>query len=228
MKLHLAEDEMRMASALTELLKMENYDVDHVSDGLSALAALESDIYDAAVIDVMMPGMNGFDVVYAARNRGIKTPVLMLTAKSTVDDKVTGLDCGADDYLTKPFQTKELLARIRALCRRNIRSQDGRLSFGDLILDPAAASLSCTTTGQNVRLGEKELRIMEYMIANQGQILSREQLAVKIWGFESDAEYNNVEVYMSFTRKKLLFIGSRTEIKAIRGIGYELRCPDVS
>ena len=228
MKLLLAEDEMRMASALTELLKMENYDVDHVSDGSSALAALESDIYDAAIIDVMMPGMNGFDVVYAARNRGIKTPVLMLTAKSTVDDKVTGLDSGADDYLTKPFQTKELLARIRALCRRNIRSQDGKLSFGDLILDPAAASLSCTTTGQNVRLGEKELRIMEYMIANQGQILSREQLAVKIWGFESDAEYNNVEVYMSFTRKKLLFIGSRTEIKAIRGIGYELRCPDVS
>ena len=228
MKLLLAEDEMRMASALTELLKMENYDVDHVSDGSSALAALESDIYDAAIIDVMMPGMNGFDVVYAARNRGIKTPVLMLTAKSTVDDKVTGLDCGADDYLTKPFQTKELLARIRALCRRNIRSQDGRLSFGDLILDPAAASLSCTTTSQNVRLGEKELRIMEYMIANQGQILSREQLAVKIWGFESDAEYNNVEVYMSFTRKKLFFIGSRTEIKAIRGIGYELRCPDVS
>lgn len=228
MKLLLAEDEMRMASALTELLKMENYDVDHVSDGSSALAALESDIYDAAIIDVMMPGMNGFDVVYAARNRGIKTPVLMLTAKSTVDDKVTGLDSGADDYLTKPFQTKELLARIRALCRRNIRSQDGKLSFGDLILDPAAASLSCTTTGQIVRLGEKELRIMEYMIANQGQILSREQLAVKIWGFESDAEYNNVEVYMSFTRKKLLFIGSRTEIKAIRGIGYELRCPDVS
>lgn len=228
MKLLLAEDEMRMASALTELLKMENYDVDHVSDGSSALAALENDIYDAAIIDVMMPGMNGFDVVYAARNRGIKTPVLMLTAKSTVDDKVTGLDCGADDYLTKPFQTKELLARIRALCRRNIRSQDGKLSFGDLILDPAAASLSCTTTGQIVRLGEKELRIMEYMIANQGQILSREQLAVKIWGFESDAEYNNVEVYMSFTRKKLLFIGSRTEIKAIRGIGYELRCPDVS
>lgn len=228
MKLLLAEDEMRMASALTELLKMENYDVDHVSDGSSALAALESDIYDAAIIDVMMPLINGFDVVYTARNQGIKTPVLMLTAKSTVDDKVTGLDSGADDYLTKPFQTKELLARIRALCRRNIRSQDGRLSFGDLILDPAAASLSCTTTGQNVRLGEKEFRIMEYMIANQGQILSREQLAVKIWGFESDAEYNNVEVYMSFTRKKLLFIGSRTEIKAIRGIGYELRCPDVS
>ncbi len=228
MKLLLAEDEMRMASALTELLKMENYDVDHVSDGSSALAALESDIYDAAIIDVMMPLINGFDVVYTARNQGIKTPVLMLTAKSTVDDKVTGLDSGADDYLTKPFQTKEFLARIRALCRRNIRSQDGRLSFGDLILDPAAASLSCITTGQNVRLGEKEFRIMEYMIANQGQILSREQLAVKIWGFESDAEYNNVEVYMSFTRKKILFIGSRTEIKAIRGIGYELRCPDVS
>ena len=228
MKLLLAEDEKRMASALIQLLKMENYDVGYVSDGSSALEALESDIYDAAIIDVMMPGMNGFDVVSAARSRGIRTPVLMLTAKSAVDDKVTGLDSGADDYLTKPFQTKELLARIRALCRRNIRSQDGRLSFGDLILDPAAASLSCTTTDQAVRLGEKEFRIMEYMIANQGQILSREQLAVKIWGLESDAEYNNVEVYMSFTRKKLLFIGSTTEIKAIRGIGYELRCPDVS
>ena len=123
---------------------MEKYDVDHVSDGSSALEALESDIYYAAIIDVMMPGMNGFDVVSAVRSHGIRTPVLMLTAKSTADDKVNGLNSGADDYLTKPFQTKVLLARIRALCRRNIRSQDGKLSFGDLILDPSATSLSCT------------------------------------------------------------------------------------
>lgn len=228
MKLLLAEDEIRMASALAELLRLEKYDVDHVADGASALMALESDVYDAAVIDVMMPQMNGFDVVRTARRKGVKTPVLMLTAKSGLDDKVTGLDSGADDYLTKPFQTRELLARVRALCRRSIRSLDGRLRFCDLSLDAATATLTCTNTGQSIRLGEKELRIMEYMLANQGQILSREQLAVKIWGFENDAEYNNVEVYMSFTRKKLAFVGSKTVIKAVRGIGYELRCEDVS
>ncbi len=227
MKLLLAEDEMRMASALTELLKMENYDVDHVSDGSSALAALESDIYDAAIIDVMMPRMNGFDVVYAARNRGIKTPVLMLTAKSTVDDKVTGLDCGADDYLTKPFQAKELMARLRALGRRSSSFQDGSLRYGDLSLDTATATLTCEPSGQSVRLSEKELRILEYMFSNQGQIMSREQLAMKIWGFEDEAEYNNVEVYMSFTRKKMAFVGSKVEIKAVRGLGYELRGKDV-
>ena len=228
MKLLLAEDEKRMASALAELLRLEKYDVDHFADGASALIALESNIYDAAVIDVMMPQMNGFDVVRTARRSGIKTPIIMLTAKSGLDDKVTGLDSGADDYLTKPFQTRELLARIRALCRRNIRSQDGSLRFGDLSLETDAATLTCTKTGHSVRLSEKELRIMEYMIANQGRILSREQLAVKIWGYENDAEYNNVEVYMSFTRKKLAFVGSKAEIKAVRGIGYELRCEDVS
>ncbi len=228
MRLLLAEDEKRMASALVELLRLEKYDVDHVTDGSSALAALQSGIFDAAIIDVMMPEMNGFEVVRSARAGGVRTPVLMLTAKSGLDDKVTGLDSGADDYLTKPFQTKELLARVRALCRRNIRSQDGSLRFGDLSLDMSTATLTCTGNGQSVRLGEKELRIMEYMIANQGQILTREQLAVKIWGFENDAEYNNVEVYMSFTRKKLAFIQSKSEIKAVRGIGYELRCNDVS
>lgn len=228
MKLLLAEDEKRMASALKELLRQEKYDVDHVEDGVQALAALESGIYDAAVIDVMMPLMNGFDVVRNARNKGIRIPILILTAKSALDDKVEGLDSGADDYLTKPFQTKELLARIRALCRRNIRSEDGSLKYGDLSLDKDKATLSCSVTGQSVRLGEKELRILEYLIANQGRILTREQLAVKIWGFESEAEYNNVEVYMSFTRKKLAFVGSKTELKAVRGIGYELRYEHVS
>ncbi len=228
MRVLLAEDEKRMASALVALMKQEKYDVDHMADGASALAALESGVYDIAVLDVMMPEMNGFEVARRARKNGIKTPILMLTAKSLLDDKVEGLDSGADDYLTKPFQTKELLARLRALGRRSTTFQDGSLHFGDLSLDTATATLTCHHTGQSVRLGEKELRIMEYMIANQGQILSREQLAVKIWGFENDAEYNNVEVYMSFTRKKLAFVGSRAEIKAVRGIGYELRCDDVS
>ena len=227
MKLLLAEDEKRMAKALTELLRLEKYDVDHVADGISALDALESGIYDIVVLDVMMPKMNGFQVAQTVRKKGIKTPILMLTAKSELDDKVEGLDSGADDYLTKPFMTKELLARLRALCRRNIGSSDGSLTFGDLSLNVNSASLTCTENGQSVRLGDKELRILEYMIANQDQILTREQLAVKIWGFESDAEYNNVEVYMSFTRKKLSFIGSKTTIKAVRGIGYELRYENV-
>lgn len=223
MKLLLAEDEKRMASALCEILRAENYDVDHVANGADALDTAMTALYDVIVLDVMMPGMSGFEVARRLRREGIKTPILMLTAKGEVDDKVTGLDAGADDYLTKPFQTKELLARIRALGRRNVNSKDGSLTFGDLSLDTATATLTCTANGQSVRLGDKELRIVEYMIANQGQIMTREMLALKIWGYESEAEYNNVEVYMSFTRKKLAFIGSATVIKAVRGIGYELR-----
>ena len=223
MRILLAEDEKRMAAALAALLRQEKYDVDHVEDGSSALAALESGVYDIAVLDVMMPEMNGFEVARRARSSGIKTPVLMLTAKSQLDDKVKGLDNGADDYLTKPFQTEELLARLRALGRRSAVFQDKSLQYGDLSLDTGKAELSCAATGQSIRLGEKELRILEYMFSNQGQIMTREQHAVKIWGFESEAEYNNVEVYMSFTRKKLAFVGSRVEIKAVRGLGYELR-----
>ena len=227
MRVLLAEDEKRMAAALVALLKQEKYDVDHVSDGEAALVALESGVYDIAVLDVMMPEMNGFDVARNARHSGVKTPILMLTAKSQLDDKVEGLDSGADDYLTKPFQTKELLARIRALGRRSTSFQDGSLRYGDLSLDTPTATLACTSTGQSVRLSEKELRILEYMFSNQGQIMTREQLAVKIWGFDNEAEYNNVEVYISFTRKKLVFVGSGVEIKAVRGLGYELRKKDV-
>ena len=223
MRILLAEDEKRMAAALVALLKQEKYDVDHVEDGASALTALESGVYDIAVLDVMMPEMNGFEAARRARSGGVKTPILMLTAKSQLEDKVNGLDSGADDYLTKPFQTKELLARLRALGRRSASFQDGNLHFGDLTLDTSKATLNCEQTGQNVRLSEKELRILEYMFSNQGQIMTREQLAVKIWGFDNEAEYNNVEVYMSFTRKKLAFVGSNVEIKAVRGLGYELR-----
>ena len=191
-----------------------------------ALCEIEGGLYDIVVLDVMMPGMNGFDVARKARRAGIRTPILMLTAKSETDDKVEGLDSGADDYLTKPFMTKELLARLRALGRRSLPTNDGSLTYGDLTLDVKNAALKCSN-GQSVRLGEKELRILEYLIANQGQVLSREQIALKIWGYESDAEYNNVEVYMSFVRKKLAFVETRCEIKAIRGLGYELRCRDV-
>ena len=228
MRLLLVEDEKRMAQALCEILRLEKYEVDHFANGVDGLAAVETDIYDIIILDVMLPGMNGFDIVRKARQKGIRTPILMLTAKAELDDKVAGLDSGADDYLTKPFMTKELLARLRALGRRNINTPDGTLTFGDISLDTNTTTLSCTANGQSVRLSEKEYRILEYLISNSGQVLTREQLAVKIWGFECDTEYNNVEVYMSFTRKKLTFVGAKTEIKAVRGIGYELRCGDVS
>lgn len=221
MRLLLVEDEKRMAQALCEILRQEKYDVDHFADGLDGLYALETKGYDLAILDVMLPHKNGFEIAKQARKEGVLTPILMLTAKSELDDKVTGLDCGADDYLTKPFMTKELLARLRALGRRNINSPDGTLAFGDITLNKETSTLFC---GENsVRLSEKELRILEYLIANQGQILTREQLAVKIWGYDSDTEYNNVEVYMSFVRKKLNFVKAKVEIKAVRGIGYELR-----
>lgn len=227
MRLLLVEDERRMASALCEILRLENYEVDNYADGASGLEAIKSDIYDLAILDVMLPEMNGFEIARRARQCGIKTPILMLTAKSEVDDKVYGLDCGADDYLTKPFMTKELLARLRALSRRRMDTNDGQLRFGDIVLDTGTMTLACTTNGLNVRLRDKEYRVLEYLIANQGQILTRDQLAVKIWGFENDSEYNNVEVYMSFTRKKLAFVQAKTQIKAVRGVGYELRYDDV-
>lgn len=227
MKLLLVEDETRMAQALIELLRQEHYEVDHCADGNSGMDAIETNVYDVIVLDVMLPGKNGVEVAGEARRRGIRTPILMLTAKGGVEDKVAGLDSGADDYLTKPFMTEELLARLRALVRRNIQSADGTLSFGDIMLDVNTFMLHGTETGQSVRLSEKEYKILEYLIANQGQILTREQLAVKIWGFENEAEYNKVEVYMSFTRKKLAFVQAKTVIKAVRGVGYELRCGDV-
>lgn len=224
MRILLVEDEKRMAQALCEILRLEKYEVDCYNNGLDGLAAAQTDIYDIVILDVMLPGMNGYEIAKRVRSKGIVTPILMLTAKAELDDKVTGLDSGADDYLTKPFMTKELLARLRALGRRTLGTADGILAFGDITLDTTTLNLSCKTNGQSVRLSEKEYRIIEYLIANSGQILTREQIALKIWGFESDAEYNNVEVYMSFTRKKLAFVGAKTEIKAVRGIGYELRC----
>ncbi|MBQ3639618.1 MAG: response regulator transcription factor [Clostridia bacterium] len=226
MKVLLAEDEKRMNRALCEILRQEGYEVTSVENGEDALYEVESGVYDLVVLDVMMPGMNGFEVAKKARKEGIRTPILMLTAKSELDDKVEGLDSGADDYLTKPFLTKELLARLRALGRRNLPTNDGSFTYEDLTLDVKAAVLKCEN-GQSVRLGEKELRILEYLIANQGQVLTREQIALKVWGYESDSEYNNVEVYLSFVRKKLAFVESKCEIKALRGIGYELRCRNV-
>lgn len=227
MRLLLVEDEKRMAQALCEILRQEKYEVDHYSNGIDGLAAIESRIYDVIILDVMLPGMNGFEIARKARQKGNRTPILMLTAKAELDDKVQGLDSGADDYLTKPFMTRELLARLRALVRRSVNVSDGILRCGDISLDTNCLNLTCDKNGQSVRLSEKEYHLLEYLMVNHGQILTREQLAVKIWGYDNESEYNNVEVYLSFTRKKLAYVGSTTEIKAVRGVGYELRWDNV-
>lgn len=226
MKILLVEDEKRMSEALCEILRQEKYDTDSFADGISGLDAARSGIYDLLILDVMLPGKNGFDIARTVRKEGIQTPILILTARSDTDDKVSGLDSGADDYLTKPFETKKLLARVRALLRRNnIQKTDdtGNLITGDLKLDRSRSMLINTENGMDVRLSDKELHILEIFMANDGTIVDKEQLALKIWGFDNEAEYNNVEVYISFTRKKLQFLASMMEIKAVRGLGYELR-----
>lgn len=226
MKLLLAEDERRMADALLELFRQEGYEADWFANGDEALLAARSDIYDVIILDVMMPGKSGFAIARELRRDGVGTPILMLTAKGEVEDKVQGLDSGADDYLTKPFLTDELLARLRALARRGSSAPaTDALIAGDIALDECGFVLWNTRTDESVRLGDKEYRILEYFLRNRGRILTREQLAQRIWGYDSDAEYNKIEVYISFTRKKLAFIGSEVKIKAVRGVGYELRLP---
>lgn len=227
MRILLIEDEKRMADAVSELLCQEKYDVDVYYNGNEGLDAYMEEVYDAAILDVMLPGKNGFEILKEGRQNGIKTPTLMLTARSDIEDKVYGLDLGAEDYLTKPFHVEELLARVRALCRRNAVVSDGLLRACDIALNRKTYMLSCMENGNEIRLGDKEFRIMEYLITNQGQIITREQLTLKVWGYENEAEYNNLEVYISFTRKKLKFIQAKAQIKAVRGVGYELREEEV-
>lgn len=222
MKILLVEDEYSIADALRESLKKENYMVDIASDGESGLGlALEGE-YDVILLDIMLPILDGIEVLKLIRKNRISTPVLLLTAKSDISDKVMGLDSGADDYLTKPFHTKELLARVRALSRRRTDMEDDRIIFEDLVLDRKKVEISNSKTGEYVKLGAKEFQMLEYILINKEQIISREQIEERVWGYDSDSEYNNVEVYISFLRKKISFIDVSVKIKAIRGIGYKL------
>ena len=220
------EDDVPVCNLISTTLKAHGYRYTTAQNGKNAILQASSHNPDIILLDLGLPDMDGVEVIERIRSWS-NVPIIVISARSEDRDKIDALDAGADDYLTKPFMTKELLARLRALGRRTLGTTDGILSFADITLDTSTLTLSCTTNGQSVRLSEKEYRILEYLIANSGQILTREQLAVKIWGFESEAEYNNVEVYMSFTRKKLNFVEAKTEIKAVRGIGYELRCDDV-
>ena len=219
MRILVVEDEVRLASTLKDLLEMNGYAADVCHDGESGLDNALSGIYDVMILDVMLPRLDGFTVLRRLRASGNATPVLMLTARSEVTDRIEGLDCGADYYLTKPFEPRELLACIRALTRRQpeLRNTD-RLEYGDLTLDKRAFTLSCGS--RNVRLSRKEFDMMELLMRNRSQVITKETLLLKIWGYESDAEDNNVEVYISFLRKKLDHLRSRVKIKTIRMVGY--------
>lgn len=219
MRVLVVEDEIRLAGTLRDLLEMDGWTADVCHDGESGLDNALSGIYDVVLLDVMLPRMDGLTVLRRLRESGSAVPVLMLTARSELSDRVAGLDGGADYYLTKPFEPKELLACVRALARRQpeLRSEDC-LSYGDLRLEKGAFTLSCGE--RSVRLSRKEFDMMELLMLNQRQILTKESLLLKIWGYESDAEDNNVEVYISFLRKKLGHLHSHVKIKTIRMVGY--------
>ncbi len=224
MNILIVEDEVALAEALSEILKRNKYAVDAVHDGEDGLEYAMTGIYDCIILDIMLPKMNGIDVLRILRSKHISTPVLLLTAKSDIEDKINGLDSGADDFLTKPFVTGELLARVRALLRRKGEVVADQFTFGDIALNKSTFSLS--RNGQFVKLSLKEYQIMEMMMANPRQLIPKERFIEKIWGYESDVEYNNVEVYISFLRKKLTVLESTVVIRTARGIGYFLEGGD--
>lgn len=220
MRLLLAEDEKELSKALCAILKHNNYSVDPVFNGQDALDYGLCENYDGIILDIMMPKMNGLDVLKELRAKGVSTPVLMLTAKAEVDDRILGLDLGADDYLTKPFSMGELLARIRAVTRRKSEFSPNLLSSGNISLNRETFELSAE--GNSLRLGNKEFQMMEMLMSNPGRLISTEQFMERIWGYETEAEINVVWVYISYLRKKLSSLNANVEIKAVRGVGYTL------
>ena len=220
MKILIVEDEVRLADTLGQIMIEQKYSVDIVHDGKSGLDYASDGQYDVIVLDVMLPKMNGFDVVKQLRSQKNHTPVIMLTARDETLDKITGLDCGADDYMTKPFIPEELLARIRALSRRQGEVIIEELKFDDLTLNLATNTLFCGT--KSIHLGFKEFEIMKLLMSNSNMIYPKESIINKVWGQESDAEDNNVEAYISFLRKKFFYLGSLVTIGTVRKVGYRL------
>ncbi|MEF2563013.1 MAG: response regulator transcription factor [Negativibacillus sp.] len=220
MRLLLAEDEKSLSKAIITILQKNNYSADAVYDGKEALDYLASGNYDGVILDIMMPKLDGISVLKKLREQGNKIPVLMLTAKSEVDDKVLGLDSGANDYLTKPFNTKELLARIRTMTRNQNEQMDSKIKFGNIVLDRATFELS--SPDGNFRLANKEFQMMEMLMMNPRCLISAERFLEKVWGYDSEVEINVVWVYISYLRKKLAALHANLQIKAQRNAGYSL------
>ena len=222
MRVLIVEDERRLAQTLADLMEAHNYGADIAYDGEEGLDNALSGIYDVILLDVMLPKRSGYEIVHALRKEGDKTPVLMLTARTEVEDRINGLDSGADYYLTKPFEPDELLACIRSLLRRGggEAKTDDAITFGDLRLEPGTFQLSCGE--RSLRLSRREYDMLELLLRSQGRVVPKEQLLLKVWGYDSDAEDNNVEVYISFLRRKLTHLHSAVSIRTRRMVGYYL------
>lgn len=223
MKLLYAEDERSLSEAVVDILTYHKYVVDAVYDGEDALDYALSGDYDGIILDIMMPKRDGIEVLSALRKGGCKAPVLLLTAKTQVEDRIRGLDAGADDYLPKPFDMGELLARVRAMLRRREEFHPDLLSFGDLTLNVQSSVLSCGDT--RFSLPKQEYRLMEQLMINHGIFLSSEDLLIKAWGYGAETDVNSVWLYISYLRKRLTAMGSRVEIVSKRNIGYRLESP---
>lgn len=222
MRLLLIEDEIQLSEALNQILSKNKYLVDVVYNGEDGLYYGLTDIYDVIILDIMLPKLNGLDVLRRLRKENIKTPVILLTAKGEIEDRVKGLDSGGDDYLVKPFSTEELLARLRALTRRQGEIINNNiLCFGDIKLNISSYELEGPYN--SIKLSLKEFEIIRCFIQRPKMIITKDELINKIWGYDSDAEYNNIEVYISFLRKKLKYIESISNITTVRGVGYKLQ-----
>jgi DNA-binding response OmpR family regulator len=223
MRILVVEDEYKLADLIASRLKKEKYEVDVSLDGEDGLYNAESGIYDLIILDVMLPKMNGFEILSEIREEGITSKVIMLTAKSMLEDKLTGLNGGANDYLTKPFHMDELIARVNIQLRQDTASvQKDYIEFGDLQLNISTSSLFCTTSGESINVINKEFQLLEYFINNPNRILTKEQIYDKVWGYDNEIESNNLEAYLSFIRRKLKAVGSNVNIKAVRGMGYRM------
>ncbi len=223
MRILIIEDEYNLADVMQDSLKSENYEVDIKTDGEEGLYNALSNTYDLIILDVMLPKINGFDILRKLREDNIDSKIIMLTAKSSLEDKLNGLEHGANDYITKPFHIEELIARVNIQLKgsMNLNKKD-IISYGDLELNIHNSKLKCIKTGEELELVCKEFLLLEYLINNSCQILSKQQIYDKVWGFENEIESNNLEVYLSFLRKKLRVMGSSVNIKSIRGLGYRL------
>ena len=223
MKVLIVEDEYSLADIIATKLKEEKYDVDISTDGLDGLNNALSDIYDLIILDIMLPKINGIEILKEIRCNNIQTKVIMLTAASTLEDKLIGFENGANDYITKPFHIEELIARVNVQLRNNNKNTNKDiLKFGDIQLNIRTSTVLCTKNDEAINISYKELMILEYLMNNSNQIISKEQIYDKIWGIDTDFESNNLEAYLSFVRKKLKIIDSNVTIKAIRGMGYKL------
>lgn len=220
MKVLIVEDEYNLADVIKERLEKEKLTVDIVEDGEEGYYYASTNTYDLIILDVMLPNMSGFQILNKLRADNINSKIIMLTARSTIEDKLNGLENGADDYLTKPFHMDELVARVNIQLKRN--GNKNNLSFGDLVLNTTTLKVTCAKTNEVVELIKKEFQLLEYFINNPNQVLSKEQIYDRVWGIENEIESNNLEAYLSFIRRKLRVIESKVVIKSVRGIGYKI------